>query len=93
MIKISGAEQVAGSKALRGPSTSHHCELGGPVIFLPSSLSQSRAYKMDVLLPPLAQMNYFKHFLLSCQMEVLSVWVWGAYDGNREKDVKILRVS
>lgn len=48
---------------------------------------------MDGLLPPLAQMNYFKYFLLSCQMEVLSVWVWGAYDGDREKDVKILRVS
>lgn len=40
---------------------------------------------MDGLLPPLAQMSYFKHFLLSCQMEVLSVWVWGAYDGDRKR--------
>lgn len=52
------------------------------------SLSQSRAYKMDGLLPPLTQMNYFKHFLLSCQMEVLSVWVWGAYDGDRKRTWK-----
>lgn len=73
------------------PGTSHHPALGEMVFFVLRFLFQSPSYRMHVLLPPLAQMNCF-NFLLSRHTKVLSVQVSGACDGDREKDMKILRV-
>lgn len=90
MIKVSGAEQAVARPC--GPGMSHHPALGEMVFFLLRFLFQSPSYRMHVLLPPLAQMNCSKHFLLSRQTEVLSVQVSGACDRDRGKGMKVLRV-